>query len=244
MAAGHGDLARAATLRTLATPGHQFLAFDGRDGGRTAEVAGDLAAAKRIAVLVPGADTSLDTYGRFRAGAIALQRELGAGFAVIAWLGYRTPGTTSPELLTPGAADKAAPELRRFVETLAHAAPSAEISLIGHSYGTVVCARAAAGLPVAAIVLTGSPGTGYDHVSGLRTTASVWAGRGTGDWIGGVPHGSISLAVTTLGLGADPMAPEFGAHTFAAGAGGHSDYLAPGSTALRAIAQIVAGGAA
>ena len=162
---------------------------------------------------------------------------------MIAWLGYRTPGTISPELLTPGAADRAAPELRRFVETLAHAAPGAEISLIGHSYGTVVCARAAAGLPVAAIVLTGSPGTGYDHVSGLRTTASVWAGRGSSDWIGRVPHGSIPLAVTTLGLGADPMAPEFGAHTFAAGAGGHSDYLAPGSTALRAIARIVAGGA-
>ncbi|GAB3431356.1 alpha/beta hydrolase family protein [Flindersiella endophytica] len=243
-AAEHGDQARVRTLRTLAGPTRQVLTFDGRDGGRTAEVVGDLASARRIAVLVPGADTSLDTYARFRAGAVALQRRLGSGSAVIAWLGYRTPGTVSPELLTVDAADRAAPALRRFVETLAHAVPAAEISLVGHSYGTVVCARAAAGLPLANVVLTGSPGTGYDHASELRTTATVWAGRGTSDWIARVPHGSIPLAVTTLGFGADPMSPAFGAHTFAAGDGGHSDYLRPGSTALRTIARILAGGGA
>lgn len=244
VAAAHGDLDRAATLRGLAGAAHQFLTFDGRNGGLSAEVIGDLGGARRIVVLVPGADTSLDTYGRFRAGAVALQGGLGAGSAVIAWLGYRTPGTVSPELLTVDAADRAAPALRGFVETLAHAAPGAEISLVGHSYGTVVCARAAAGLPLANVVLTGSPGTGYDHASDLRTTATVWAGRGTSDWIGRVPHGRIPLAFTTLGLGADPMAPEFGARTFPAGPGGHSDYLHPGSAALHSIAAIIHGGAA
>lgn len=243
MAARHGDSARAATLRGLARPARQFLTFDGRSGGRAAEVVGNLAGARRIAVLVPGADTNLDTYGRFRSGAVALQRQLGARSAVIAWLGYRTPGTVSTELLTTSAADRAASALRRFVGMLARAVPRAEISLIGHSYGTVVCARAARGLPVAALVLTGSPGTGYAHVSDLRTTAAVWAGRGASDWVARVPHGRIPLGFTTVGLGADPMSPAFGARIFAAGDGGHSDYLRPGSDALRAIARIVAGGA-
>lgn len=101
-AAGHGDQGRAARLRVMADPARHFLSFDGRDGGRTAEVFGDLARAERIAVLVPGSDTNLDTYERFRAGAVALHDELGDRAAVVAWLGYATPGTISPEVLTEG----------------------------------------------------------------------------------------------------------------------------------------------
>ncbi|WP_435877766.1 hypothetical protein [Streptomyces kurssanovii] len=43
-AAAHGDRGRAATLREMAAGGGRFLTFDGRDGGRGAEVFGDLAA--------------------------------------------------------------------------------------------------------------------------------------------------------------------------------------------------------
>lgn len=100
MAADYGDQRRAAVLRTVADPARQFLSFDGRDGGRTAEVFGDLSHAERIAVLVPGSGTNLDTYGRFRARAAALQKELGNGAAVVACL-YGTPDTVSPEVLTP-----------------------------------------------------------------------------------------------------------------------------------------------
>lgn len=110
MAEGHGDRARAGALRGMAGPARQFLSFDGRDGGRTTEVFGDLARAERIAVLVPGSDTDLDRYERLRSGAAALQRELGGRSAVLAWLGYETPGTVSPEVLTPGRAAEAAPD--------------------------------------------------------------------------------------------------------------------------------------
>lgn len=241
MAGGHGDRSRAAALRAMAAPDRHFLAFDGRDGGRTSEVFGDLARAERIAVLVPGSDTSLDTYARFRAGAAALQRELGGRAAVIAWLGYETPGTVSAEVLTTALADEAAPELRRFLAELAAVRRDARISVLCHSYGAVVCGRAAAGLEVADIVLYGSPGAGADNVSGLRTRARVWAGRGGGDWVAEVPHGEVQLPFVTVGLGTDPMAPAFGARVFAAGSGGHSDYLRPGSVSLANLARIVSG---
>ncbi|MFC8915022.1 alpha/beta hydrolase [Streptomyces sp. NPDC057116] len=243
-AAGHGDTRRAAALRSMAAPDRRFLVFDGRDGGRTVEVLGDLAHAERIAVLVPGADTGLDTYGRFRTGAEALLRELGGAggrAAVVAWMGYKSPGTVSTDALTPGRAEDAAPGLRAFVDGLRAGRPAARITLLCHSYGSVVCARAAPGLPVADIVLYGSPGTGADHVRQLRTRARVWAGRGADDWIARVPHVRLSLPCVRAGFGTDPMAAEFGARVFDAGAGGHGDYLAPGSVSLANIARIVAG---
>ncbi|GAB2963845.1 alpha/beta hydrolase family protein [Micromonospora polyrhachis] len=241
MATDHGDRSRAAVLRTMADPTRQFLSFDGRDGGRTVEVFGDLCRAERIAVLVPGADTNLDSYQRLPADAEALHRELGDRIAVVAWLGYRTPATISPQVLTPGRAADGAAELRTFIRELGVAAPDARVALVCHSYGTVVCAQAAPGLQVADIVLYGSPGTGVDDVAGLRTSATVWAGRSTGDWIDNVPHLRLRLPFATIGLGADPVSPPFGARIFAAGDGGHSDYLKPGSVSLRSIAQIVAG---
>lgn len=255
MAAEHGDRRRAAVLRTLAGRTRHFLSFDGRDGGRTTEVFGDLSRAERIAVLVPGSDTGLDTYARFRAGARALRHELrdkgeelggserssGGASAVVAWLGYRTPGTVSPKALTPGLADDTAPGLRRFVRELAATRPTARISLLCHSYGSVVCGRAASGLDVANIVLYGSPGAGVGDAAALHTRATVWAGRGTDDWIADVPHARLHLPFTTVGFGTDPVSPKFGARVFAAGDGGHSDYLKPGSVPLENIARIVSG---
>lgn len=246
MAAAHGDRRRAESLRAMAAPGRQFVSFDGRDGGRSAEVFGDLAHAGRIAVLVPGSDTGLDSYGRFRAGAEALHGELGGGEegAVVAWLGYATPSTVSPESLTADRAEAAAPRLRDFVRSLTTARPGARISLLCHSYGSVVCGRAAAELRVADIVLYASPGVGAGSAAGLDTSATVWAGRGAADWVGKVPHVRVPLLVTTLGFGTDPVSPDFGACSFAAGPGGHSDYLTSGSVPLRSMARIVRGEAA
>ncbi|MFF3458494.1 alpha/beta hydrolase [Streptomyces sp. NPDC002730] len=240
-ATAHGDQGRAARLRVMADPARHFLSFDGRDGGRTAEVFGDLARAERIAVLVPGSDTNLDTYERFRAGAVALHDELGGRAAVVAWLGYATPGTISPEVLTEGRADDAGAQLQNFVRELKGAKPGSRVSLLCHSYGSVVCGRAAPSLDVADIALYGSPGAGADNVADLHTPATVWAGRGSDDWIAHVPHVRLDILGTTLGLGADPVSDGFGARTFAAGDGGHSDYLKPGSVSLKNLARIALG---
>ncbi|MFB6531862.1 alpha/beta hydrolase [Streptomyces sp. NPDC056399] len=240
MADAHGDHGRAATLRAMAGEDHRLLSFDGRNGGRSVEVFGDLAGATRTAVLVPGSDTRLDS-ARLRSGAAALQRELGRGTAVLTWLGYRTPATLSAAATTSGRAEEAAPLLASFVRELAAAAPRARLTLLCHSYGSVVCAEAAEGLPVAGLVLYGSPGTGADRAADLRTPATVWAGRGTDDWISHVPHVRASLPFGEIGFGTDPVAPEFGARVFDAGTGGHSEYLRAGSVSLRNMARIVAG---
>ncbi|MEU7578603.1 alpha/beta hydrolase [Streptomyces sp. NPDC041068] len=239
---GAGD--RAAALRAMASPDRRFLAFDGRGAGRTAEVFGDLAAAESVAVLVPGSDTSLDSYGRLRSGALALRDELGPRAAVVAWLGYETPGTVSPAVLTTGRADQAAPALRSFVADLRGVNAHARVSLLCHSYGSVVCASAASGprgLAVADIAFYGSPGTGVDKAADLNTPARIWAGRGADDWIADVPHTSADLFGTTVGFGTDPVSRGFGARLFAAGEGGHSDYLKPGSASLDNLARIVRG---
>ncbi|MEU3208396.1 alpha/beta hydrolase [Streptomyces cyaneofuscatus] len=241
-ASGHGDLKRAASLRAMAAPGRQFLSFDGRDGGRSVEVVGELTGARRVAVLVPGAGVGLDAYGRLRRGAVALQRELGQGGAVVVWLGYRSPATVSPASVTDGRAAEAAPRLRQLVDGLGAVLPGARITLLCHSYGSVICARAASGTRAASIVLYGSPGTGAEDVAALRTGARVWAGRGGGDWIARVPHVRVRVPfVGAVGFGTDPVADRFGAEVFDAGGGGHSDYLLPRSRSLTNLARIASG---
>ncbi|WSP95679.1 alpha/beta hydrolase family protein [Streptomyces sp. NBC_01233] len=233
---------RAARLRAMDAAGAtQFLAFDGRGKGRAVEVFGELETADRVTVLVPGSDTTLDTYERFRAGAVALQQRLQAEHprsAVVAWLGYDTPGTVSTTVLTAARADVAATELAPFLDRLADlAAPGARLSLLCHSYGSVVCARTSTGPAVGDMALFGSPGTGAAAARGLPTGARVWAGRGSGDWVGHVPH----VRLGGLGFGTDPVDPAFGARAFTAGAAGHSDYLKPGTESLESLAAIALG---
>ncbi|MGW6706876.1 alpha/beta hydrolase [Streptomyces sp. NPDC054956] len=242
MAQDAGRAGRAAKLRAMEAGGEaRFLVFDGRGKGRAIEVFGDLESADRVAVLVPGSDTTLDTYQRFRAGALALQQRLQAEHsrsAVVAWLGYDTPGTVSPTVLTTGRADEAAAELGPFLAGLERmTVADARLSLLCHSYGSVVCARTGTGPKVTDIALFGSPGTGAGSAADLPTRARVWAGRGAGDWIANVPH----VRVGGVGFGTDPVDPAFGARPFAAGSGGHSDYLKPDTESLNSLAGIVLG---
>ncbi|WP_030199411.1 alpha/beta hydrolase [Streptomyces sp. NRRL S-87] len=244
MAEVDGRGSRAAKLLELA--GGNLLSFDGRGEGRVVEVFGDLSRAERVAVLVPGSDTTLDTYGRFRAGARALSERLRAQgqerVAVVAWLGYETPGTVSPSVLTSGRADDAAGALEPFLDELGRLTPHGTgVALLCHSYGSVVCARTATPPSVTDVVLFGSPGTGADRAAQLPTSARVWAGRGADDWIANVPHLRLELPGTTVGFGTDPVDPAFGARVFPAGPGGHSDYLKPGSFALDQLTHIAAG---
>ncbi|MFF1406529.1 alpha/beta hydrolase [Streptomyces sp. NPDC058294] len=248
MAAAHGDAHRARADRALAARSRRLLSFDGRGPGLATEVLGDLAHADRVAVLVPGSDTSLDTYARFHRAAAALYGDLGhrapAGIrvAVVAWLGYRTPETVSTAVATPARAEQAAPGLRALVRQLHILAPArARVSLLCHSYGSVVCARAAAGLDVDDIALVGSPGTGADTVAGLHTYARVWAARGSGDWVAHVPHVRADLLFTTVGFGPDPVSRAFGARVFDAAGADHSGYFRPGSVALANLARITLG---
>ena len=225
--------------------GEHFIDFNPRGQGLAVEVIGNLAQATRVAVIVPGSDTTLATFDSRgtaspggAAAALAKQaRELdpGAHLAVIAWLGYATPATLSPGVLTSGDAGQGAAALRTFVDDLARS--GRRVALICHSYGSVVCGLAASNLPVTDIAVVGSPGMDAASAVALHTTARVWAGRGTSDWIRYAPH----LQFFGLGFGADPMNPAFGARIFDAGDGGHSGYFRPGSVSLRNLAYIALG---
>ncbi len=232
--------------RALGVFGHEhLLAFDARGQGEAVEVLGDLATARRVAILVPGSDTSLATFasrgpaspaGGARALAVQARRlDPRARLAVIAWLGYRTPSLLSLSVLTSGNAGQGARALRPLVTGLARHGD--QVALLCHSYGSVVCGLAAPHLPVTDIAVYGSPGMDAATAASLHTPTRVWAGREAGDWIRDVPH----VRLLGVGFGTDPTSPAFGARRFGCGDSGHSSYLQPGSVSLRNLAYIALG---
>jgi hypothetical protein len=238
---GNTDLARSLD----GMRGQHFIDFNSRGQGLAAEVIGNLATAKRVVILVPGSDTSLSTFDSRgtaspQGGALALAAEAhrldpGNHLAVIAWLGYNTPDTFSPAVLTSGDAGQGASALRPLVDDLVK--HGKQVALICHSYGSVVCGLAAPHLPVTDIAVVGSPGMDASSAAALHTTARVWAGRGTNDWIKNVPH----IHFFGLGFGQDPMSTAFGARIFAAGSGDHSGYFKTDDISLRNLAYIALG---
>jgi alpha/beta hydrolase family protein len=240
---GDGQLAGAlAELRT-----QHVLFFNPAGQGVAAMVIGNLATATRVAILVPGSDTTLATFfsrgssspggGAEALAAEARQLDPGAHLAIIAWLGYPAPAMLSPSVMTSGDAGQGAQALRPLVDALAQHGD--QVALLCHSYGSVVCGLAAPNLPVTDIAVFGSPGMDASSVAALHTHAQVWAGRESDDPIRFVPH----VQVFGLGFGADPMSPGFGASIFATGSGGHSGYLDPGSVSLRNLTYIALGDA-
>ncbi|MQY08266.1 alpha/beta hydrolase [Actinomadura macrotermitis] len=251
-----GDAGRVRALGAFLQPGRRFLQFDARGRGQAVEVIGDLTRARRIALLVPGADTTLGDFDTRTGkpwstpggGARALYRQAAAttphpDLAVVAWLGYAAPKMLSSDVITDERAGQGAIELRRFLTTLHRVNPGAQVGLLCHSYGSVVCGRAAlsgqgpggaAWRSVTDIALFGSPGTTAWSATALGGSARVWAGRGSTDWMEDVPH----VRIFGLGLGPDPVSRRFGARVFDAGPSGHSDYLRPGSPSLRNLTAI------
>jgi hypothetical protein len=241
---------RGEALDAFLAPGRRFLSFDPRGKGRVVEVFGDLVTAERVAVVVPGADgllTNFDNWKWAGGGARALYRQARASapstrMAVVAWLGYDSPSTRSPAVLTDGRADDASRELTRFLTDLRRVNNRAGVALLCHSYGSVVCAKAAPRLaerrlPIADIAFYGSPGVGVPKATALKTRARVWAGRSSGDWMNLVPN----LRIGPIGFGQDPADPSFGAVRFDAGTGPHSGYLRPRSVPLRILTLIALG---
>src|SRR5580704_2817238 len=238
-----GDSQLAGALASLST--RQVLFFNPNGHGVAAMVIGNLAAANRVAILVPGSDTTLATFfsrgaaspggGAEALAAQARRVDPGERLAVIAWLGYPAPAMLSPGVLTSGDASQGAQALRPLVTALA--GHGDQVALLCHSYGSVVCGLAASHLPVTDIAVFGSPGMDASSVASLHTGARVWAGREADDHPKSVPH----IQLFGLGFGADPMSPGFGARIFATGDGGHSGYLDPGSVSLRNLTYIALG---
>jgi hypothetical protein len=221
-----------------------LLGIDNHADGRAIVAVGNPDTAAHTAVVVPGVNTELDDMagqigraGNLRQAADDLTP--GAGdVAVVAWLGYDTPGA-NPGALGGGHANAGAPLLDRFVDGLrtSHEGERGHLTVVGHSYGsTVVGTASSGGYGFAAddIVVAGSPGMRVDNVSDLNIDARhVWAGAAKGDdisgWLSGFAHNT------------EPHKEEFGANRFTTDTTGHSDYWKPNSESLRNQARIVVG---
>ncbi len=250
----------------------QILLFDPAGDGRVAEVFGDLERARNIGVVVPGITNDRanfsDGAGGFRANARNLHdraRELDIGdVATVAWLGYDTPDGVDAVLRR--AADEGHGALVDFVAGMDALPGNRHLTVVGHSYGSLVAGlAAAAGLAANEVVFVGSPGTGLDHAdeAELEPGGVVWAGLADGDPIGAgidiaeflTPAQQLDQtvrrlldsldgedAIRDLHHGTNPTHEDFGAieiHTD--GSVGHSDYFKPGTLTLDNLVYIIAG---
>jgi pimeloyl-ACP methyl ester carboxylesterase len=213
------------------------------------ETAGDLATATHIAVLVPGAGTTRANFDTGLGGVLQrspawqarqLSAAAGTGTAVIAWLGYAPPAGLDRAAIRSERAEAGADALVGFLDRLALECPYATVTVIGHSYGTVVLGHAASRLPadVTDLVAIGSPGMDVSRVVELDTSARVWAGSDPGDWTLHLPD----LRILGAGHGTNPTRPGFGALRLDVhDAVGHDGYFVPGTASLASLVRVVDG---
>ncbi|GLX96427.1 alpha/beta hydrolase [Herbidospora sp. NBRC 101105] len=210
-----GDKATAARYAELLNPDRQLLLFDPRGLGKIAEVKGDLATAKNVAILVPGTGNSLMNYvggseeilEAVHKGAIGLS----ADTATILWMGAPLPQGLGAAVFDLQA-DRGAPQLRTFVGDL-RIAPEVRTTLIGHSYGSVVTGHAVkAGLRADNLIAVASPGWGVESADELNAPETkLFAMRHQGDIIKLVPTADETLGMfvplpdSIAGHGEDPV---------------------------------------
>ncbi|MDG4763728.1 alpha/beta hydrolase [Solwaraspora sp. WMMD406] len=220
-----------------------------RSTGRVVLALGDPDQADNVLTYVPGMGSGLD---RVAGELDRTERVLGRCqelaptelTAAVLWLDYAAPAFVD-EAASAGPAERAADDLLRFQQGLRATGhdDAAELTVLGHSYGSLVVGTAARapGMPVDNLVFVGSPGVGVDHVDELAMPAGqVWATTATNDVI---RHAAVPgwWSDDRLWFGHDPNDPGFGARVFAGDPAGHLGYWNDGNPALDAMARIVLG---
>jgi hypothetical protein len=224
----------------------QLWTFDA-DDHLVALAYGDLDTADDVAVLVPGVGNGVEDLDEMGDDAqavadAALDAAPAATVATVAWLGYRPPASVvSPAAWVEGraatggaalAGDLAGLRAARAVDPVPGGALP-RVTVVAHSYGTVVVDRAAeepGDLAADALVLLGSPGmdnTAVELEAGEVHEASAPADPIT--WLLDV-HGTETADED---LGMTPLPADW--HTM------HWGYLDPGSPTLAAVGEVVAG---
>ncbi|HEV2636462.1 MAG TPA: alpha/beta hydrolase [Actinocrinis sp.] len=222
-----------------------LLGFGTQGNGQAIVAVGDPDTATNVSVYVPGLGSKLSNFGDNLVDATRMSAQADADTgstsnSVITWLGYNAPGFTS--VMSDGDAQAAVPALTNFLTSL-HTVNSGltNLSLVGDSYGSLVCGLAAAKsqLPITDLVFTGSPGVGVPDVDGLQVDPShVWAGADYDDDVAALDW-----------FGPDPVYQPFGANQFGVqhyglgevGTDAHSHYYDTGSESLNNVTDIITG---
>ncbi|MEU5274141.1 alpha/beta hydrolase [Streptomyces hygroscopicus] len=247
-------------------PPAYLLGFDPDGGGRAIVANGDPDTADHTAVFVPGTYTNLGKSGSYIGHMVNLWQESHAlapnqNISTITWIGYDAPQSIVPEAMSPSYAERAAPDLNRFLDglqTVQGGSKESHTTVIGHSYGSTVVGQSSIDGKLAAddIVVAGSPGMRVGHADDLDVGSDhVWS-EAASSWKDQVPAGG-----KVAGLGGDsdiswwaemlpfgyawsqnvPSDEDFGAHIMGTDAKDHGDYWRPASQSLINQAAVVTG---
>ncbi|WP_342318524.1 alpha/beta hydrolase [Corynebacterium mayonis] len=200
---------------------------------RASVIVGDITNPERITTMVAGVSTGKPddlSHELERAATIAKA----TGGAVVVWQGYEPPPSVA-EGIDPGAARAGGEALSRFQIALDLHYPDAQKTVLSHSYGTVVAARAAKhqGLIADDLWLLGSPGVPVSHVDEmilLGDQPRVFVADSDRDLIRFLRNDKRGVH------GFSPSAPSFGATVVPGVEGGHSAYFTDPDL-LRALSQ-------
>jgi hypothetical protein len=208
--------------------------------GEIVAVLGDIESANHVVILVPGMGADLDDFSAQIERAEAIRDNVARPdeVAVIAWLGYRAPSSDwidgARQAASKQQAVEGAKRLAEFVRDLG-LDEEQRLSLIGHSYGSLVVGKAlAAGLHADNVIVAGSPGVGAGSLGALHLA------EGTDFFALRAPGDVVSNFAT--GYGKDPADPGFGAMRMTVNeegrpwVEGHGEYFLRGSRSVQNIA--------
>ena len=172
----------------------------------------------------------------------------GAGASAAAILGLHAGAVVSG--CDPGGPSPYTPALGALGIVVAPEHAAAHVTVVAHSYGSVVLGQAMkAGLDAPTAVAVGSPGMDADDRSELGSRATtLWAAKSTTALavhlvpFFGVPWFDLRIGDPVAFApvhGEDPSAKGFGARRFPVGdISGHGEYFDPGTVSVRNIARI------
>ena len=194
---------------------------------------GDLDTADDITYAVPGMGTTsagMSDWSRSAQNLLTQQDRVDSdsSHAVVAWIGYRTPGVPIVnggfDVMHNDLAQAGANNLARDIRAMDVVRSGAGINVVAHSYGTTTSSLALTqeNVHVDAYVTLGSAGlpSAIDHASDLGANA-VYAGQAQDVWAID-PAGGDQWAWTgrmSPDHPVDPVAPQFGAHAFGVAGG-------------------------
>lgn len=232
------DIRAAITDPATGQPIATLIQFD-PDSSRYAVLWGD-PHAEHVGVYVPGV-ASPDQIPRAIYEARNLWDATKRDSAVIMWDGYDNPDAApSPDVLnslSDARARTGGTDLTAFVQNGLLLQPGQDLTLIGHSYGSLVVGHALAddGLSADRVVVAGSPGMDAEGVRDLHLDpGQFYAERAPGDPI-----------ANSAAHGPDPAGPGFGGHRLTTNAAdapdvsGHSHYFDRDTESLDNIAAVV-----